>query len=623
MNKKYNINEKLTKNSSVGGFTIIQDNNDHAKRPLGNWSSDNAWDLKAPIGTPVYSYTNGTVRKIHESGNKNPKIFGTQVSITGEDGYPNIFYTHLDSVTLTKGTKVKVGDFIGKITRWPASPEASHVHIGLQTGDLGDVISRNPNVNNKFNPIKHTELNPTKHTELNPSKHTQQITTKKNTYNKPKDEYGGSDMFQDMISTGLNLKNLSKQLSSSTPLNEYANGQIPSSDLISVNLPTGGVGPAKLNKEAANDFNNMVKAAYDESKIQLKLVGPNSGYRRLGSKEEGCSKDFTQWCAWIRFKSGTGNLAANPGNSNHGEGAAVDIDNCKRGGTIHTWLTKNAKRFNFYPLASEPWHWDHASGKGKKYVPSPVINTTGPRVDDKVEPQVTGSTHNTDYNTDYNYSEPEDTYGGSEMFQDMISSGLGLKKLSSQLSQVVKEGEFSGLITFNNPCPQGEISEEMFSSKNKLKIKTTKGLDVIAPYDGVIIEANSSHVVIQHNVRGEKWTSEIDNFINYTGVNQRVLSGRQIGVSENGSLTFKVRPSVDVLKLITVGIMPQTNFFKSSSNNDDESYGGKKQKNLDTTNDAFSDIMKAFLAPVDFVKHSLIPENKLISEEIKKIKRLL
>ena len=151
LTKKNIINEKLTANSTVGSFTIISDKDGHAKRPLGNWQSDNAWDLKAPIGTSVYSYTKGTVTKVRQSPGST-KIFGTQVTVNGEDGYPNIFYTHLEDVKLTTGSKVNVGDFIGKITRWPANPGNSHVHIGLQTGDLGDLISRNPNsrINTSF-----------------------------------------------------------------------------------------------------------------------------------------------------------------------------------------------------------------------------------------------------------------------------------------------------------------------------------------------------------------------------------------------------------------------------------------------------------------------------------------
>ena len=125
---------------------MISDNtiNGHGSRKLRNWESDNAWDLKAPIGTPVFSFTNGIVSKIRESAPGSRKIYGTQVSIKGINGSPNIFYTHLDSVKIKQGDKVKVGDFIGKITRWPAFPNSSHVHVGLPYGiELDSVLSGN------------------------------------------------------------------------------------------------------------------------------------------------------------------------------------------------------------------------------------------------------------------------------------------------------------------------------------------------------------------------------------------------------------------------------------------------------------------------------------------------
>jgi hypothetical protein len=36
----------------------------HGSRALGNWQSDNAWDIFAPPGTVVNSYTNGKVKKV-------------------------------------------------------------------------------------------------------------------------------------------------------------------------------------------------------------------------------------------------------------------------------------------------------------------------------------------------------------------------------------------------------------------------------------------------------------------------------------------------------------------------------------------------------------------------------
>jgi len=160
-----------------------------------------------------------------------------------------------------------------------------------------------------------------------------------------------------------------------TIIKEASNGNIPDSDLIAIDTPSGGKGTAKLNSKAAKDFNNMVKAAKSEN-IEI-LV--SQGYRPLGSKEKGCSEGFTQWCAWIKYKSGTGNLAAKPGTSNHGKGSAIDVKNCKKGTPLHNWLVKNASKFNFRPLASESWHWDHSSSNDMGSTPvdlsTPVTTT--------------------------------------------------------------------------------------------------------------------------------------------------------------------------------------------------------------------------------------------------------
>lgn len=130
--KSESINESTT---SIGPFKGDLENgpSNHSKRSLGNWQSDNAWDLFAPIGTTVNSFTKGVVTNVHESNSNNPKIFGTQVSIKGTDGYPNIFYTHIENVKLKKGDKVDLGDYIGTIKAWP-NHKSTHVHVGLPRG---------------------------------------------------------------------------------------------------------------------------------------------------------------------------------------------------------------------------------------------------------------------------------------------------------------------------------------------------------------------------------------------------------------------------------------------------------------------------------------------------------
>lgn len=135
------LNEKET---NIGGpFKTDLENGpkNHGARALGNWQSDNAWDIFAPPGSVVNSYTNGKVLKVKASGKRSGKIYGTQVTVTGDEGYPDIFYTHLKNVKLQKGDVVKVGDKIGEVSEWDTSPKSTHVHIGLPRGNhLKDLL---------------------------------------------------------------------------------------------------------------------------------------------------------------------------------------------------------------------------------------------------------------------------------------------------------------------------------------------------------------------------------------------------------------------------------------------------------------------------------------------------
>lgn len=103
----------------------------HGSRPLGNWESDNAWDIFAKPGTKVYAILPGKVKKVRATNKTTGKIFGTQVSITGTEDYPNTFYTHLKNVKLKAGDEIKVGDLVGEISEWDSAPSITHVHIGI------------------------------------------------------------------------------------------------------------------------------------------------------------------------------------------------------------------------------------------------------------------------------------------------------------------------------------------------------------------------------------------------------------------------------------------------------------------------------------------------------------
>jgi len=131
----------------LGKSTNIDKNGpaNHGTRAFGNWQSDNATDIFGKPGTVVHSITKGKVKKI--GGNQddhNGKVYGAQVTVTGTDGYPDIFYTHLQSLKVSEGDTVELGTPIGEISKWEDSPPTSHVHVGLPYGKkLGDLIDLN------------------------------------------------------------------------------------------------------------------------------------------------------------------------------------------------------------------------------------------------------------------------------------------------------------------------------------------------------------------------------------------------------------------------------------------------------------------------------------------------
>lgn len=160
-------------------------------------------------------------------------------------------------------------------------------------------------------------------------------------------------------------------------LNENSNGALSTNLLIPIVKKMGETADHRLNPEAAAAYNAMVEAA-EKAGIRWKIL---QSYRALGSESEGCSKGFTQWCAWKKYKSGKGNLAARPGTSNHGWGSAVDIT-VKKGDSAWNWLNAapsaelaalksgaktNAEVFGFTTLARniEPWHWEHKESAKK------------------------------------------------------------------------------------------------------------------------------------------------------------------------------------------------------------------------------------------------------------------
>lgn len=102
--------------------------------PERNWYSDNAWDVLSPSGTQIYSLTDGKVTSVKQSASSAPNIYGIQIIVAGQNGYPDIFYTHTDSPAVSVGDVVKVGDPIAQIGLPKTKEMPHHVHIGLPPG---------------------------------------------------------------------------------------------------------------------------------------------------------------------------------------------------------------------------------------------------------------------------------------------------------------------------------------------------------------------------------------------------------------------------------------------------------------------------------------------------------
>jgi len=149
--KLMNINEASnTSNSIFGGAPVsIPPDGEHSGQ--SGWQSSSAWDIKASIGTPVYSLTTGTLETFSDYGSnpvhtKGKTLFGASFTVKSDEGLPDVYYTHLKDVTVKKGDKVTCGELLGYVMDFPNS-SYDHVHIGVKPpAKIRDLIDSNGNI---------------------------------------------------------------------------------------------------------------------------------------------------------------------------------------------------------------------------------------------------------------------------------------------------------------------------------------------------------------------------------------------------------------------------------------------------------------------------------------------
>jgi murein DD-endopeptidase MepM/ murein hydrolase activator NlpD len=99
----------------------------HKSRPLGNWQSDNAFDLGVPVGTPVYATEAGTIGP-QVGGMASRPNDGKRVTLNGQSN--NYWYGHLSKTVVKPGQTVAKGDLIGYSGK--SANGAAHLHIGVE-----------------------------------------------------------------------------------------------------------------------------------------------------------------------------------------------------------------------------------------------------------------------------------------------------------------------------------------------------------------------------------------------------------------------------------------------------------------------------------------------------------
>jgi hypothetical protein len=101
----------------------------HRARALGNWQSDNAWDIMGASGAAVYAVLPGTIGRVSESDSR-PGFAGQGVYLHTADG--QWWYKHIRSA-VRPGQRVEAGDIIGHLVSWTNG--GPHLHLATPSGD--------------------------------------------------------------------------------------------------------------------------------------------------------------------------------------------------------------------------------------------------------------------------------------------------------------------------------------------------------------------------------------------------------------------------------------------------------------------------------------------------------
>ena len=94
----------------------------------GNWESDNALDIAAPMGTPVLAIHAGTIgSRIGAIGSSDSALAGLRANLTGANGV-SAYYAHLSRLVVRAGQRVVAGQVLGYSG---AANGVEHLHFAV------------------------------------------------------------------------------------------------------------------------------------------------------------------------------------------------------------------------------------------------------------------------------------------------------------------------------------------------------------------------------------------------------------------------------------------------------------------------------------------------------------
>ena len=120
------------------GFTMGGGPEAHHSRALGNWQSDDAYDLMGRAGDPVPAMVSGTVTKISGKPGGDPGFAGYGITVRTPQG--DLFFKHLGSANVKVGQRITPQTILGTLDATTAG--GPHLHLGGASRSLIDQLAK-------------------------------------------------------------------------------------------------------------------------------------------------------------------------------------------------------------------------------------------------------------------------------------------------------------------------------------------------------------------------------------------------------------------------------------------------------------------------------------------------